>query len=170
MKLDRRGMKASRFRITVRKHRRTVALSLAAAWFGRWAGQATASAQDPISQVLQNGTAEWSDGFDSGAHGAADVRTSTPILSQEILAATSQAIAQYSDIVARGGWPVVPADRKLRIGTKGPAVAALRERLIIGGDLDASTGASDVFDSYVEAAVRRFQARHGVPVDGVVSD
>jgi L,D-transpeptidase YcbB len=163
-------MMASRLKVAVRAHRRTLALSLAAAWLGLVAGQATANAQDPIAQVLQNGTAGWSDGFDSGARGAADVRTSTPILSAEILAATSQAIAQYSDIVARGGWPAVPADRKLRIGMKGPAIAALRERLIIAGDLDAATGASDVFDSYVEAAVRRFQARHGVPVDGVVSD
>ena len=163
-------MMASRLKVAVRAHRRTLALSLAAGWLGLVAGQATANAQDPIAQVLQNGTAGWSDGFDSGARGAADVRTSTPILSAEILAATSQAIAQYSDIVARGGWPAVPADHKLRIGMKGPAIAALRERLIIAGDLDAATGASDVFDSYVEAAVRRFQARHGVPVDGVVSD
>ena len=158
------------FKNAVRQYRGPVALSLAVAWLGLLAGHATASAQDPISQVLQNGKAEWSDGFDSGARGAADVRTSTPILSQEILDATSQAIAQYSEIVARGGWPVVPAERKLRIGMRGPAVAALRERLIIGGDLDAANGASDVFDSYVEAAVRRFQARHGIPVDGMVSD
>ena len=27
-----------------------------------------------------------------------------------------------------------------------------------------------MFDSYVEAAVRRFQARHGIPVDGMVSN
>lgn len=163
-------MMASRLKAAAPAHRRTFALTLAAAWLALLAGQATANAQDPIAQVLQKGTAEWSDGFDSGAHGAADVRTSTPILSAEILAATSGAIAQYSDIVARGGWPAVPADHKLRIGMKGPAIAALRERLIIGGDLDAATGASEVFDSYVEAAVRRFQARHGVPVDGVVSD
>ncbi len=150
---------------------RAVPTAVAAAWLALIAGPALASPQDPISQVLQQkGAAEWSDGFDSGARGAAEVRTSTPILSPEILAATSRAIQQYSDIVAHGGWPAVPAERKLRIGMRGPAVAALRERLIIGGDLDASTGASDIFDSYVEAAVRRFQARHGVPVDGVVSD
>lgn len=164
-------MTPPRLNTAMRSHRRILALSVAAAaWLGLFAGATTASAKDPIAQVLENSSAEWSDGFDSGARGAADVRTSSPILSPDIFAATSRAIEQYSQIVAQGGWPNVPADRKLRIGAKGPAVAALRERLIIGGDLDAATGASDVFDSYVEAAVRRFQARHGIPVDGVVSD
>jgi peptidoglycan hydrolase-like protein with peptidoglycan-binding domain len=31
-------------------------------------------------------------------------------------------------------------------------------------------GATDAFDTYVDAAVKRFQARHGIPVDGVVGD
>ena len=166
-----RGISTSRLNNAVLAHGRTVGVSLIAAWVGLLAGQATANAKDPIAQILQQkGSAEWSDGFDSGARGAADVPTSTPILSPAILEATGRAIEQYSDIVTRGGWPTVPADRKLHIGMKGPAVAALRERLIIGGDLDAATGASDIFDSYVEAAVRRFQARHGLPADGVVSD
>jgi murein L,D-transpeptidase YcbB/YkuD len=166
-----RGLSIFRLNRAALAHGRMIGVSLAALWLGLLAGQAPANAQDPIAQILQQkGTDEWSDGFDSGARGAADVRTSTPILSPEILDATGRAIAQYSDIVARGGWPSVPADRKLHIGMRGPAIAALRERLIIGGDLDASTGASEVFDSYVEAAVRRFQARHGLPVDGVVSD
>ena len=37
-------------------------------------------------------------------------------------------------------------------------------------DLDASASVGDVYDSYVEAAVRRFQARHGLTVDGVVRE
>ena len=75
-----------------------------------------ALAKDPISQVLQNGGTEWSDGFDAASVGAADVRTSTPTMSPEIVGALQQAIAQYSDIVARGGWPMVPAGKTLRIG------------------------------------------------------
>jgi murein L,D-transpeptidase YcbB/YkuD len=38
------------------------------------------------------------------------------------------------------------------------------------GDLDAQGGVSDIFDSYVEAGVRRFQARHGLSVDGLVRE
>ncbi|MBI3275375.1 MAG: L,D-transpeptidase family protein, partial [Methylocystis sp.] len=50
------------------------------------------------------------------------------------------------------------------------AVSVLRQRLIGSGDIGAETGTSPVFDSYVEAAVRRFQARHGVNETGVVSE
>src|SRR5579864_363060 len=111
MESQMRGMTISRLNLAVRAHGRTVGVSLAAVWFGLLAGQPPANAQDPIAQILQQkGSAEWSDGFDSGARGAADVRTSTPILSPEILEATGRAIEQYSDIVARGGWPAVPAD------------------------------------------------------------
>jgi L,D-transpeptidase YcbB len=129
-----------------------------------------AMAKDPIAQALQGRSTEWSDGFDAASSGAVDVRTSTPILSSEAVAALGQAIAQYSDIVARGGWPTVPSDKKLKIGTRDPAIEPLRERLTISGDLEATTGNSNAYDSYVEAAVRRFQARHGIPVDGIVGN
>jgi murein L,D-transpeptidase YcbB/YkuD len=130
---------------------------------------APAPAQDPISSVLQSGGGtEWSDGFDAASVGAADVATSTPTMSNEIAYALQEAIARYSDIVARGGWPMVPAEKVLRIGMRDPAVAVLRQRLAITGDLPPAPGVSDAFDSYVDAAVKRFQARHGVQPDGVV--
>jgi len=50
------------------------------------------------------------------------------------------------------------------------AVVVLRQRLIASGDLDPAAGVSDVFDSYVEAGVRRFQARHGISASGVVRE
>jgi murein L,D-transpeptidase YcbB/YkuD len=56
------------------------------------------------------------------------------------------------------------------VGYRHPSVAGLRARLKVTGDLDVNAGAGDVFDSYVEAAVRRFQARHGIHVDGVVRE
>jgi murein L,D-transpeptidase YcbB/YkuD len=50
-------------------------------------------------------------------------------------------------------------------------VAVLRQRLSISGDLPrAAMNNSDSFDSYVEAAVRRFQARHGIQPDGIVGE
>ena len=65
----------------------------------------------------------------------------------------------------------MPDDTELRVGYRHPTIQALRQRLKLGGDLDVNAGSSDVFDSYVEAAVRRFQARHGVVnVDGVVRE
>lgn len=129
-----------------------------------------AFALDPIQQVLQSKQSEWSDGFDAAASSAPAVRGDIPTLSPDIVGAAEHAILQYSDIVASGGWPLVPPEQKLKVGTRGPAVAALRQRLIISGDLDASIGVSNAFDSYVEAAVKRFQTRHGIPVDGVVGN
>jgi len=129
-----------------------------------------AFALDPIQQVLQSKQSEWSDGFDAAASSAPAVRGDIPTLSPDIVGAAEHAILQYSDIVASGGWPLVPPEQKLKVGARGPAVAALRQRLIISGDLDASIGVSNAFDSYVEAAVKRFQTRHGIPVDGVVGN
>ena len=67
---------------------------LAAALIGLAASTSLAAAQDPIDEVLQNGSAEWSDTFDAASVGAADVRTSIPTLSPEILAPMQAAIAQ----------------------------------------------------------------------------
>ena len=130
----------------------------------------TAFAQDPIGAALQSGGAEWSDGFDTASVGAADVRTTIPTMSPQIVDSLQNAIAHYSDIVARGGWPIVSAQQRLKIGMRDPAVAVLRRRLAISGDLpaNAATAAPDSFDSYVDASVRRLQARHGIQPDGVV--
>jgi len=129
-----------------------------------------ALAQDPISRAIESGGAEWSDGFDASAVGATDVRTSTPILSPRIVLALQGAIAQYADIVARGGWVAVPAEKRLGIGMRDPTVTALRQRLTISGDLPPAAGITDAFDSYVDAAVKRFQARHGIQADGIVGE
>ncbi|WP_336488496.1 L,D-transpeptidase family protein [Methylobacterium nigriterrae] len=112
--------------------------------------------------------AEWAQDYASPA-GMQVQRSSTPILSPQTVAATEQMIERYKDIVARGGWrPVSGADR-LRIGGRGPAVAAVRQRLIVTGDLDPVSGGSGVYDSYVAAAVKRFQARHGLSQTGTMS-
>jgi murein L,D-transpeptidase YcbB/YkuD len=64
---------------------------------------------------------------------------------------------------------VPPVDR-LSVGNRHSSVVPLRERLAIVGDLDIVAGTPDVFDSYVEAAVRRFQARHGITADGILRE
>ena len=46
---------------------------------------------------------------------------------------------------------------------------ALRQRLIVTGDLDPAAGSSPIYDSYVEAGVRRFQARHGLNATGALN-
>ena len=64
----------------------------------------------------------------------------------------------------------MPAGAELRVGSKSKAVEALRERLVASGDLDPVAGMGPVFDSFVEAAVKRFQARNGLSQTGVVNE
>jgi L,D-transpeptidase YcbB len=113
--------------------------------------------------------AEWAQSYDASEH-LAVTRSSTPILSPQTFAATEQAIERYKQIVASGGWGNVPAGRPLKLGSNSQAVVALRQRLAASGDLNTGAGSSPVFDSYVDAAVRHFQARHGIIENGVVNN
>jgi murein L,D-transpeptidase YcbB/YkuD len=68
-------------------------------------------------------------------------------------------------VLARGGWgPKVPA-RKLQPGDSGAEVVALRNRLIAMGFMRRTASAS--YDERLTAAVRRFQAAHGLAADGI---
>lgn len=126
-------------------------------------GAATAAAAPAFAQQ-----AEWRQSYDSGARNAV-VRSSTPMLSPEALQATEQAIIAYRDLAARGGWPMLQVSERLSVGSRGPGVVALRQRLIVTGDLDANAGTSNIYDSYVEAAVRQFQSRVGLSTTGTLT-
>jgi L,D-transpeptidase YcbB len=118
---------------------------------------------------LVAGQAEWKQSYDAGAVAATNsVRSSAGILSAETVAATEAAMGQLQAVVAQGGWPLLPTGQTLKLGSRGPGVLALRQRLVAGGDLAANRGNSQTFDSYVEAAVKRVQARHGLGPTGVV--
>lgn len=113
----------------------------------------------------------WDDQFDAGASGGAKVASNQPILSLQTVENVKQAIEQYNQIVSNGGWVRVPFDQgKLQIGVAHPAVISLRQRLAVSGDLAREAGMSQAFDTYVDAAVRRFQSRHGLPADGVMGE
>ncbi len=112
--------------------------------------------------------AEWAQ--DYAAPAAMQVQRETvPILSPQTVAATEQMAEKYREIVSRGGWRPVNGAERLRIGSKGPAVAAVRQRLIVTGDLDPASANTGVYDSYVAAGVKRFQARHGLSQTGAMS-
>ncbi len=85
-----------------------------------------------------------------------------------------EALADYRAVAATGGWPAIPDGATLRLGDRGPAVAALRVRLRLEDDLAGGGGPAeqpdaDLFDEAVEQAVKHFQRRHGLGADGVVS-
>ncbi len=123
-----------------------------------------------LNDVLSSGRrGNWNDTFDArGTGGAKAIATNQPIMSPPTLNYITSAINQYNTIVANGGWPVVPGNEPLRIGMKSQVVPILRQRLMISGDLPQGIGSSIAFDTYVDAAVKRFQARHGLPADGVM--
>lgn len=127
-----------------------------------------ASAQDAVDGILKaSGQGSWDDTFDARATQGGKVASTLPIFSPQTVTYTEQAIGQYRDIVAQGGWPEVPATKKLQLGVSDPDVVPLRKRLMVSGDLPQNAGLSESFDSYVGAALKRFQTRHGLPADGV---
>lgn len=78
------------------------------------------------------------------------------------------AIQAHRSIAADGGWPLVPLGPKLELGADDPRVEALRRRLLVTGDLVETGPQARLFDVALDVAVRRFQARHGLEVDGIV--
>jgi murein L,D-transpeptidase YcbB/YkuD len=132
---------------------------------------AAAHAQQGTSPLSLLGSAgEWGHGFDSASRTIAMPSARFATLSPDTVQSLERAIGEYSQIVQRGGWREVPAGDRLRVGMQHRHVTFLRERLMATGDLDRAAGVSDVFDSYVEAAVRRFQARNGISPDGVLRE
>ncbi|HMF69190.1 MAG TPA: L,D-transpeptidase family protein [Phyllobacterium sp.] len=110
----------------------------------------------------------WDDQFDARSTTRAKVAGFQPIASPETISFTESAINTYNQIVSGGGWPTVQPTVKLQLGVVDPSVPAMRKRLMISGDLAETAGLSNSFDTYVDAAVKRFQSRHGLPADGVM--
>jgi len=84
-------------------------------------------------------------------------------------AALKKVLSRYREVASRGGWGTLPAGLSLRSGRPDPAVAALQAHLVATGDLDATLAppaAAPVFDAATQDALKRFERRHGLAVDG----
>jgi L,D-transpeptidase YcbB len=140
--------------------------------FGAATVAGAAQAQSVIDSIINAPRRDnWDDQFDAGASRAArQVDSRTPILSAETVQSVEAALYDYNTIVNQGGWPMVPPGARLQLGVNDQSVALLRQRLMVSGDLPQSAGISTAFDSYVDGAVKRFQARHGLPADGVLGE
>ena len=78
-----------------------------------------------------------------------------------------EALATYQAIQSRQGWTPISDGPLLSRGSQGNRVTTLRHRLLMTHDLQNDQDERD-FNEEVEAAVRRFQRRHSLTVDGLV--
>jgi len=78
------------------------------------------------------------------------------------------ALARYEAIAGAGGWESLPAGTKIEPGDRGPNVLTLRRRLATEGDLAADLTDGAAFDDSLVTAVKSFQTRNGLLVDGRV--
>jgi murein L,D-transpeptidase YcbB/YkuD len=88
-------------------------------------------------------------------------------VSAQAIAQLEQALQVYRQLAARPQPPPLPNKTTLRVGDSGEAVAALRDRLTMTGDL-RGRGDRYMFDEDVVDAVKRFQSRNGVEPTGIV--
>ncbi|MEJ2528598.1 MAG: hypothetical protein P8Z39_00575, partial [Gammaproteobacteria bacterium] len=69
------------------------------------------------------------------------------------------ALIRYQRIMAAGGWPVIPGGNIIKPGNSDSRIPLIRTRLAMTGDLATASG-SDVFDTELEQAIKKFQDRH----------
>ncbi|AMJ58974.1 L,D-transpeptidase family protein [Bosea sp. PAMC 26642] len=101
--------------------------------------------------------------------GGAAARANEPSYGPNTYDRTLEALIAHEDIAGRGGWPKVPsAVTALKPDAQGPDVAALKQRLMLSGDLPPALLPGDIYDAEVVAAVKRFQRRHGLSELGTV--
>jgi L,D-transpeptidase YcbB len=93
---------------------------------------------------------------------------SDPVFDDGTYKRIKDALLSYSAIEVRGGWPTLPADAKLVPGASGPAVALLRQHLVISDDMSEAKWAGDAYDNDLVEAVKHFQLRHGLAPTGSV--
>jgi len=77
-------------------------------------------------------------------------------------------LARYYTVAKQGGWqPITISGKSLKVGTTAPAVAAIKRRLQLSGDMPGND-TTQLFNDTLEMAVKTFQVRHGFKPDGVV--
>lgn len=79
------------------------------------------------------------------------------------------ALLRYRAIRRAGGWPSLPEGPNLSVGMRDGRADFARARLRVTGDFEGDVEADAwFFGTRLDAAVRRFQERHGLGVDGVI--
>ncbi len=147
----------------LRKPLRLASLAIIAAAFA--AAPAFAQTNSPTPKPKPKAQA----GKKSAAPAARISNAPEPTYDEGTALRIAAAMLSYSTLEVRGGWPTLPPSAaKLGPGSSGPEVALLRERLAITDDLAPEHVSGDLFDDNVTAALKRFQARHGLEETGTI--
>jgi murein L,D-transpeptidase YcbB/YkuD len=100
------------------------------------------------------------------------IETIEPILSYDTAYNLQLAIQNYEQFVAVNGTWDLPTQEMfgLTLGHRRKQVKDLKRRLMINGDMAVEKRIDDTFDERLDAAVRLFQARHGLIINGHVDE
>lgn len=82
-----------------------------------------------------------------------------------------EALAHYVKIEAEHDWEIIEVDSIIQKGDSGQIISEIKNRLQLLGDFNNNNIGKDkdaIFDEYMEAAVKSFQKRHGLTVDGIL--
>ena len=98
-------------------------------------------------------------------------RDDIPLLSEETRRSLENAVVQYQEIVAAGGWRTInPGGKTIKSGDEDERIGLIARRLLISGDLPPKPNRTVPYllNAELEAAVQMFQSRHGMRPTGVV--
>ena len=78
-------------------------------------------------------------------------------------------LARYRAIEQSGGWSRLPEGTSIKPGMSDARVPALRNRLVVTGDLATADAANpELYDAPLHEAVKRYQQRMGLDADGAI--
>jgi murein L,D-transpeptidase YcbB/YkuD len=100
------------------------------------------------------------------------IETIEPILSYDTAYNLQLAIQNYEQFVAvNGNWDLPTQEMfGLQVGHDRKQVKDLKRRLMINGDMAVEERVNNTFDEKLDAAVRLFQARHGLIINGQIDE
>lgn len=83
------------------------------------------------------------------------------------------AISNYQDIYAKGGWERFPVGNTIKVHDKDSRIPAVRRILSVMGDYkvesdEATDVDPEILDESLSEAVKKFQERHGLEIDGAI--
>jgi L,D-transpeptidase YcbB len=90
-------------------------------------------------------------------------------INNEMYNALKEQLKTYIAYVQKGGWPEIPVPKKkLKLGSKDTAIALIKKRLHVTGELAANDTLA-VFNQALDSAVKMAQATYGYKPDGVIT-